>query len=71
VSAVVAAVFLSGTLPVSTRTIAEGPFDLYQQPLIVTKGSIGGLNSLSLLIDVRTIPSVVDGRISPQAESVR
>jgi hypothetical protein len=40
------------------------PFELYQHHLIVTKGSIGPLNGLSLLIDTGTIPSMVDGRIA-------
>jgi predicted aspartyl protease len=39
-------------------------FDLFQQHLVVTKGAIGPLNNLSLLIDTGTIPSVVDGRIA-------
>jgi predicted aspartyl protease len=40
------------------------PFELYQHHLIVTRGSIGRLNGLSLLIDTGSIPSVVDGRIA-------
>jgi Aspartyl protease len=40
------------------------PFELYQRHLVVTKGSIGRLNGLSLLIDTGTIPSMVDVRIA-------
>ena len=40
------------------------PFDLYQRHLVVTKGSIGGLKGLNLLIDTGTIPSVVDSQIA-------
>jgi len=40
------------------------PFALYQHHLIVTKGSIGSPNGLSLLIDTGTIPSMVDSRIA-------
>ena len=42
----------------------EVPFDLYQRHLVVTKGAIGPLNGLNLLIDTGTIPSVVDSRIA-------
>ena len=63
-SAVVATVLLSWTPLLSLETVAEVPFELYQQHLIVTKGSIGPLNGLSLLIDTGTIPSMVDGRIA-------
>jgi hypothetical protein len=63
-SAVVATVLLSGTPLLSRETVAEVPFELYQHHLIVTKGSIGPLNGLSLLIDTGTIPSMVDGRIA-------
>ena len=62
--AVVATVLLSWTPLLSLETVAEVPFELYQQHLIVTKGSIGPLNGLSLLIDTGTIPSMVDGRIA-------
>jgi predicted aspartyl protease len=48
----------------SAGGIEEVPFELYQQHLIVTKGSIGPLNNISLLIDTGTIPSVVDERIA-------
>ena len=40
-------------------TTVEVPFKLYQQHLIVTKGSVGHLNHLNLLIDTGTIPSMV------------
>jgi Aspartyl protease len=63
-SAVVATVLLSGTPLLSLETVAEVPFELYQRHLIVTKGSIGPLNGLSLLIDTGTIPSMVDVRIA-------
>ncbi len=42
----------------------EVPFDLYQRHLVVTKGAIGPLKGLNLLIDTGTIPSVVDSRIA-------
>ena len=48
----------------SLETVVEVPFELYQHHLIVTKGTIGSLNGLSLLIDTGTIPSIVDGRIA-------
>lgn len=48
----------------SAGAIEEVPFELYQHHLIVTKGSIGRLNNVSLLIDTGTIPSVVDERIA-------
>jgi len=63
-SAVVAMVLLFWTPLLSLETVAEVPFELYQRHLIVTKGSIGPLNGLSLLIDTGTIPSMVDGRIA-------
>ena len=62
--AVVATVLLSRAPLLSLETVAEVPFELYQQHLIVTKGSIGPLNGLSLLIDTGTIPSMLDGRIA-------
>jgi len=40
------------------------PFDLFEQHLIVTKGSVAGLRGLNLLIDTGTIPSVVDRRVA-------
>jgi hypothetical protein len=58
-SAVVATVLFSGTSLLSLETVAEVPFELYQHHLIVTKGSIGPLKGLSLLIDTGTIPSMV------------
>lgn len=63
-SAVVATVLLSGTPLLSLEAVAEVPFELYQHHLIVTKGSIGPLNGLSLLVDTGTIPSMVDVRIA-------
>ena len=57
--AMIATVLGSGSTPRSANAVAEVPFDLYQQHLVVTKGSIGTLNGLSLLIDTGTIPSVV------------
>lgn len=48
----------------SAEASEEVPFELYQHHLIVTKGSIGRLNNVSLLIDTGTIPSVVDERIA-------
>ena len=62
--AVVASVLVSGTPLWSTEPITEVPFELYQRHLVVTKGSIGRLNNLNLLIDTGTIPSVVDSRIA-------
>src|SRR4029453_6418341 len=55
---------LSGMPLVSRETVVEVPFDLYQHHLVVTKGSIGPLNDLSLLVDTGTIPSVVYVRIA-------
>ena len=63
-SAVVASVLLSWTPLLSLETVVEVPFELYQHHLIVTKGTIGSLNGLRLLIDTGTIPSIVDGRIA-------
>jgi Aspartyl protease len=62
--AVIASVLVSGPSLRSTETLAEVPFELYQHHLVVTKGSIGRLNGLSLLIDTGTIPSVVDATIA-------
>jgi Aspartyl protease len=59
-----ALVLLSCTPLLSLETVADVPFALYQHHLIVTKGSIGPLNGLSLLIDTGTIPSMVDSRIA-------
>jgi aspartyl protease len=61
-SAVVATVLFSTPL-LSLETVAEVPFTIYEHHLIVTKGSIGPLDGLSLLIDTGTIPSMVDRRI--------
>lgn len=47
----------------SAGTTAEVPFELYQHHLVVTKGSIGQLTDLNLLIDTGTVPSMVDARI--------
>ena len=63
-TAVVASVLVSVTPLRSTETIGEVPFELYQRHLVVTKGSIGRLSGLNLLIDTGTIPSMVDGRIA-------
>ena len=60
----VAAVLVCGQSLQSAGTITEVPFELYQRHLVVTKGSIGPLNGLNLLIDTGTIPSVVDRRIA-------
>jgi predicted aspartyl protease len=62
--AVVASVLVSGAPMRSTETITEVPFELYQRHLVVTKGSIGPLSNLNLLIDTGTIPSAVDSRIA-------
>ena len=64
VSAVVATLIVCGTPLLSLETAAEVPFELHQRHLIVTGGSIGPLNGLSLLIDTGTIPSMVDRRIA-------
>ncbi len=40
------------------------PFQLYNNFLIVVRGSIGDLNELNLLIDTATNPTVVDRRIT-------
>jgi predicted aspartyl protease len=47
-----------------TKPVAEVPFELLQQHLIVAKGSVAGLHGLNLLIDTGTIPSVLDQRIA-------
>jgi Aspartyl protease len=60
----VAAVLVCGQSLQSAETIAEVPFELYQRHLVVTKGSIGPLNGLDLLIDTGTIPSVLDARLA-------
>ena len=48
----------------SSQPLADVPFDLIQQHLIVVKGSIGPVHRLNLLIDTGTIPSMVDQRIA-------
>jgi predicted aspartyl protease len=54
-----------GGIPLqSTGTSAVVSFELYQRHLIVVKGSVGGLEGLSLLIDTGSIPSVLDDRIA-------
>lgn len=63
-SAVVALLLFSAPSLRSTEPTAEVRFELYQDHLVVTKGSIGRLNDLNLLIDTGTIPSVVDVRIA-------
>ena len=60
----IVATYLSGTPLLSRETVAEVPFEIYQHHLVVTKGSIGPLNGLSLLIDTGSIPSMVDVRIA-------
>ncbi|HEX2444981.1 MAG TPA: aspartyl protease family protein [Vicinamibacterales bacterium] len=62
--AVVASVLVSGTALRSTEPSTEVPFELYQRHLVVTRGSIGRLNNLNLLIDTGTIPIAVDARIA-------
>ncbi|MGE5813780.1 MAG: aspartyl protease family protein, partial [Acidobacteriota bacterium] len=63
-SAIVALLLFSAPSLRSTEPTAEVRFELYQDHLVVTKGSIGRLNDLNLLIDTGTIPSVVDVRIA-------
>jgi hypothetical protein len=48
----------------SSEPLADVPFDLIQQHLIVVKGSVGPAHRLSLLIDTGTIPSMVRQRIA-------
>jgi hypothetical protein len=62
--AVIALALVSAPTLRSAETLAEVPFELYQHHLVVTRGSIGRLNDLRLLIDTGTIPSVVDVRIA-------
>jgi Aspartyl protease len=70
---VVACVLVSGLPLRSAETMADVRVELYQHHLVVTKGSVGRLSDLNLLIDTGTIPSMVDGRIAQklhlQAES--
>jgi hypothetical protein len=47
-----------------SQPLGHLPFQLVQQHLIVSKGSIGGLQGLNLLIDTGTIPSMLDKRIA-------
>jgi predicted aspartyl protease len=54
---------LCGASP-SSAAPAEVPFTLFQQNLVVTKGSIGPLQGLNLLIDTGTIPSIIDARLA-------
>ena len=61
---VLASVLVSGPSLRSTETLAAVPFELYQHHLVVTRGSIGQLKGLTLLIDTGTIPSMVDARIA-------
>jgi len=62
--AVVAALLVSGNPLRSADLDREVPFELHQQHLVVTKGSVGPLKGLHLLVDTGTIPSVVDRRIA-------
>ena len=48
----------------SCRDQAGCAFELVQQHLVVTKGAIGLVAGLNLLIDTGTIPSVVDARLA-------
>jgi predicted aspartyl protease len=60
-----AALLISWLSPLSDQVAQEEvPFELYQRHLVVSKGAIGGLNGLNVLIDTGTIPSVVDARIA-------
>ena len=61
---VITTLLVSGIPQRSVEPVPEVPFDLYQRHLVVTKGAIGPLTGLSLLIDTGTIPSVVDSRIA-------
>lgn len=64
VSVVVASLLVPATSLWSTRPTVDVAFELYQDHLIVTKGSVGRLHGLSLLIDTGTIPSMVDVKIA-------
>jgi hypothetical protein len=60
-----AVVSLCSLISVETsQPVADVPFDLVQQHLIVAKGSVGPVRGLNLLIDTGTIPSMVDQRIA-------
>jgi hypothetical protein len=63
-SFVLASLLFSGTSMGSARSAVDVPFEMYQQHLIVAKGSLAGLDGLHFLIDTGTIPSLVDGRIA-------
>src|SRR5580765_3834859 len=63
-SLVVAAALLLGQPPIPAETRPGVPFELVQQHLVVTKGAIGSVAGLNLLIDTGTIPSVVDARLA-------
>ena len=62
-SLVVAAALLFAPPP-PAETKPGVPFELVQQHLVVTKGAIGSITGLNLLIDTGTIPSVVDARLA-------
>jgi predicted aspartyl protease len=63
-SLVVTAALLSGRPPMPVDTNPGVPFELVQQHLVVTKGAIGSITGVNLLIDTGTIPSVVDARLA-------
>jgi hypothetical protein len=63
-SVAIVAVLVSYLQQRTADPIADVPFDLFARHLVITKGAIGALNNLSLLIDTGTIPSVVDSRIA-------
>jgi predicted aspartyl protease len=44
--------------------LADVPFELVQQHLVVAKGAVAGLQNLNLLIDTGSIPSMLDRRIA-------
>jgi predicted aspartyl protease len=66
--AVVASALVWSTSAQSAGTTLDIPFELYQHHLVVTKGSVGGLNNLNLLIDTGTIPSVVDAKLAQKLD---
>jgi hypothetical protein len=47
-----------------SQPLADVPFDLVQQHLIVAKGSVGPVHGLNLLIDTGTIPSILGQRLA-------
>jgi predicted aspartyl protease len=63
-SLVVTAALLSGRPPLPVETNPGVPFELFQQHLVVTKGAIGSITAVNLLIDTGTIPSVVDAHLA-------